>query len=137
MRNNIPRGDPGQMRTPASEPLRTITPAGHRPLLVPYYGNGAARQVSEPIGTLSTRDRYARASGGGGEIDVDDVLFRMLEPHEIAAAMAFDPGYIVLGNKKQRVRQLGNAVTPPVAEVIVSALVEAVTGEELERRHAP
>jgi DNA (cytosine-5)-methyltransferase 1 len=26
-----------------------------------------------------------------------------------------------------------NAVTPPVAEIIVSALVEAVTGEPLER----
>jgi len=29
-----------------------------------------------------------------------------------------------------------NAVTPPVAEVIVSALVEAITGQDLDR-HAP
>jgi hypothetical protein len=30
--------------------------------------------------------------------------------------------------------EYGNAVTPPVAELIVSALVEAITGDELERR---
>ncbi|WP_205625583.1 DNA cytosine methyltransferase [Actinomadura atramentaria] len=46
--------------------------------------------------------------------------------------MAFAPDYIVLGNKRQRVRQYGNAVTPPVAEILMSALVEAISGEELE-----
>jgi DNA (cytosine-5)-methyltransferase 1 len=132
MRNNTPRGGPGQMYTPVNEPLRTITTAGHQSLLVPYYGNGTARRASEPIGTLTARDRYALATGRA-LIDVDDVRFRMLEPHEIAAAMAFGPSYVVLGSKRQRVRQLGNAVTPPVAEVIVSALVEAITGEDLER----
>jgi DNA (cytosine-5)-methyltransferase 1 len=60
------------------------------------------------------------------------VLFRMLEPHEIAAAMAFLPGYIVLGSKRERVRQLGNAVTPPVAEILISALVEAITNEPID-----
>jgi DNA (cytosine-5)-methyltransferase 1 len=100
-------------------------------VLVPYYGNGTARRVSEPIGALSTRDRYAIVEGST-RIDIDDVLFRMLEPHEIGAAMAFSPEYVVLGDKRDQVRQLGNAVTPPVAEVIVSALVEAITGEPLE-----
>ena len=47
--------------------------------------------------------------------------------------MAFLPAYVVLGNRRERVRQFGNAVTPPAAEVIVSALVEAVDGELLER----
>lgn len=98
-------------------------------LLVPYYGKGTARPVTEPIGTLMTRDKYALV---GGAIDVEDVLFRMLEPHEIGRAMAFADGYIVLGNKRERVRQYGNAVTPNVAEIIVSALVEAITGEDLE-----
>jgi DNA (cytosine-5)-methyltransferase 1 len=46
--------------------------------------------------------------------------------------MAFLPVYVVLGNRRERVRQFGNAVTPPAAEVIVSALVEAVTGEQLD-----
>ena len=58
-------------------------------------------------------------------------MFRMLEPSEIGAAMAFYRDYVVLGNKRERVRQFGNAVTPPVAEVIVSALVEAISGETM------
>lgn len=32
---------------------------------------------------------------------------------------------------RDKVRLYGNAVTPPVAELIVSALVEAITGEEI------
>jgi DNA (cytosine-5)-methyltransferase 1 len=98
-------------------------------LLVPYYGKGTARPVSEPIGTLMTRDKYALVKG---DVDIDDVLFRMLEPREIGRAMSFADAYLVLGNKREKVRQYGNAVTPPVAELIVSALVECVTGEDLE-----
>lgn len=99
-------------------------------LLLPYYGNSSARPVTEPVGALSTRDRYALVSGA---VDIDDVLFRMLWPHEIGRAMAFAEDYIVTGNKREQVRQYGNAVTPPVAELIVSALVEAITGADLER----
>ena len=139
VRNNTSRtGDGAEMCTPVTESLRTLTTKGHQSLvtydqhmLVPYYGNGHARPASEPIGTLPTRDRFALAEGAA-HIDVNDVLFRMLEPHEIARGMAFADDYIVLGNKRDKVRQLGNAVTPPVAEVIVSALVEAITGEDLE-----
>lgn len=137
MRNNSSRsGDGGEHCTTAAEPLRTLTTAGHQSLvtwehlLVPYYGNGTARPVTEPVGTLSTRDRYALVSG---DVDIDDVLFRMLEPHEIGRAMSFADQYIVLGNKRERVRQYGNAVTPNAAEVILCALVEAITGEELSR----
>lgn len=136
MRNNTPRGNAGQMSTGVDEPARTLTAAGHQSLvtwehlLVPYYGNGTARSVREPVGTLSTRDRYALVSG---DVDINDVLFRMLEPHEIGRAMSFADQYIVLGNKREKVRQYGNAVTPNAAEVIVCALVEAITGEELDR----
>jgi DNA (cytosine-5)-methyltransferase 1 len=136
VRNNSAEGGGAHLSTPVDEPLRTLTAAGHQSLitwehlLVPYYGNGNARTVAEPVGTLSTRDRYALVSG---DVDINDVLFRMLEPHEIGAAMAFGADYIVLGSKRDRVRQYGNAVTPPVAELIVSALVEAITGAEIER----
>lgn len=137
MRNNTPRGDAGYLSTPVSEPMGALTTAGHqslvayeRHMLVPYYGNGSAHPADEPMRTIPTRDRFALAEGTA-DIDVNDVLFRMLEPHEIQRGMAFADDYIVLGNKRDKVRQLGNAVTPPVAEVIVSALVEAITGEDL------
>ncbi|WP_301122585.1 DNA cytosine methyltransferase [Mycolicibacterium fortuitum] len=106
MRNNGVRGGhPARHTTPIGEPVRTITTSGHQSLL----------------------------SVEAFPVDLDDVLFRMLEPHEIGRAMAFAGNYVVLGNKRQRVRQYGNAVTPPVAEIIVSALVEAITGEDIER----
>lgn len=102
-------------------------------LLVPYYGTGVAKSVREPVGTLSTRDRYALASGS---VDINDVLFRMLEPHEIGRAMSFADTYTVLGSKREKVRQYGNAVTPNAAEVILCALVEAIAGSELSRHKA-
>jgi DNA (cytosine-5)-methyltransferase 1 len=140
MRNNTPRGQVGQMSTGVNEPARTLTAAGHQSLitwehlLVPYYGNGTAKTVREPVGTLSTRDRYALVQG---DVDIKDVLFRMLEPHEIGRAMSFADAYIVLGNKRERVRQYGNAVTPNCAEVIVCALVEAITGDDIDRHTEP
>jgi len=134
MRNNTPRGNPAQMCTPVTEPARTFTTAGHQSLvswahlLVPYYRTGVAQPVTEPVGTLSTHDRFALVSGA---FDLNDARFRMLEPHEIGRAMAFALTYIVGGSKREKTRQYGNAVTPPVSEVIVSALVEAITGDLL------
>ncbi|MFI6979948.1 DNA cytosine methyltransferase [Embleya sp. NPDC050154] len=68
MRNNTPRGDAGQMCTPATEPLRTLTTAGHQslitwppPLLVPSGGtwNEDAQPVDEPMRTRTTRETDA------------------------------------------------------------------------------
>ena len=88
-----------EMCTPVTEPIRTLTTKGHQSLLVPYYGTGVARPVTEPVGAMTAKDRYGLATG---LIDVDDVMFRMLEPGEIGAAMAFSADYIVLGNKRER-----------------------------------
>jgi DNA (cytosine-5)-methyltransferase 1 len=136
MRNMTARGDQGQMSYPPSEPLRTVLAEQRQSLvrwdhlLVPYYTTrGTARRVNEPVGTVTTVDTYALL---GPDIAVDDCTFRMLEPHEIQAAMAFSASYNVLGNKRERVRQLGNAVTPPAARDLIAALVEAITGEEVQ-----
>jgi DNA (cytosine-5)-methyltransferase 1 len=135
MRNMTARGDQGQMSYPPTEPLRTVLASQRQSLirwdhlLVPYYGSSTARTVAEPIGTVTTVDRNALV---GVEVAVEDCSFRMLEPHEIQAAMAFLPGYEVLGNKREQVRQLGNAVTPPAARVLIAALVESITGDPID-----
>lgn len=95
------------------------------------YDSGELRDCHRSPLPTQTTVQGAGVLTGEGLPAVEDCLFRMLEPHEIHAGMAFVPDYIVLGNKRQRVKQLGNAVTPPVAEVLVSALVECITGEEI------
>lgn len=53
----------------------------------------------------------------------------MLEPHEIAAAMAFPDGYIpTTYSKKDRVKLAGNAVTPPVMTWIAGRVLQALEG---------
>ncbi|MGW4075943.1 DNA cytosine methyltransferase [Streptomyces asiaticus] len=131
----------GSVARSVSEALATVTASGNHHglvtpdrisehLLIPYYGSSTARPVVEPIGALTTRDRYALVHGKPA---IEDVRFRMLEPHEIGRAMSFADDYKVLGSKRERVRQYGNAVTPNAAEVLLCALVECITGEEISR----
>ncbi|MFJ6429692.1 DNA cytosine methyltransferase [Microbacterium maritypicum] len=94
MRNNL---GGAEMSTPVHEPLRTLTTGGHQSVLEP----------SEPI-----------------SLDVDDAGFRMLEPHEIQAGMGFAPDYLLLGSKRDKVKQAGNAVTPPAARDLGHAVAE-------------
>lgn len=135
MRNMTARGDQGQMSYPPTEPLRTVLAEQRQSLirwdhlLVPYGRTGLVREVDHPMPAQTTIQGDALV---GPSVAVDDCTFRMLEPHEIQLAMAFDAAYEVLGNKRERVRQLGNAVTPPAARDLIAALVEAITGEQLD-----
>ncbi|GLY32014.1 DNA cytosine methyltransferase [Kineosporia sp. NBRC 101731] len=131
----------GSDHRPISESLATITASGNHHGLVTMqawaamygYDSGALRNHHQmPMPTQTTVQGDGVLTGQGLPA-VEDCLFRMLEPHEIHAGMAFVPGYIVLGSKRDKVKQLGNAVTPPVAEVLVSALVECISGEPIER----
>jgi DNA (cytosine-5)-methyltransferase 1 len=151
------------------EALATIVASGnHHALVAPYYGSGSgltAKPVSDPLGALTTRDRYAlitrhySSTGDGSEMStpvaepmrtltttaqqslvtpgdleaaraqVDDCLFRMLEPHEVAAGMSFPADYKWEGTRRERVRMAGNAVTPPAARDLIACVTEALTGE--------
>lgn len=145
-------GREGKQASPVTDPVRTMTTRSETALLVPYYGNGTARPATEPHGTATTRDRYAlvvplrnhnttkpvtapldtiAAAGTHHGLTipapaVEDCEFRMLEPSEIARAMAFAADYVILGNRREQVRQAGNAVTPPAARDLVSAVAEAL-----------
>jgi DNA (cytosine-5)-methyltransferase 1 len=108
------------------EPLPTI-PAGHRgelavcePFLTKYYGTAkGAQPVTEPLDAITTRDRFALVEPGRL-----DIRFRMLQPHELAAAMGFD-GYEFAGTKTDQVRQIGNAVAVRTAEALCGAMIDA------------
>lgn len=124
MRNNTARGDQGQMVTPTSEPARTMTTTGHQSLLMPYESASPVHPTDRPLGAVTTRDRHALIDV---EHLVDDCGFRMLEPHEIAAAMAFPDNYIPTTlTKKDRVKLAGNAVTPPVMTWLTGRMIQAL-----------
>lgn len=64
--------------------------------------------------------------------DIDACRFRMFALHEIAGAMVMaehtDGGaYIVTGNKRERMAQYGNAVTPPAARELIARVLEVLS----------
>lgn len=110
---------------PVSKPCPTIVTDGAvsmvEPLLVSYYGNGGATRVGEPVPTVTTKDRFALLEGAQL-----DIRFRMLQPHELAAAMGFPRDYRFAGKRGDVVKQIGNAVAVGVAEALVSAALTEV-----------
>ncbi|MFE2869782.1 DNA cytosine methyltransferase [Embleya sp. NPDC059259] len=126
----------GSNHRAVSAPLATVCANGNHhgvvtapDLLMTYYGNGTAHPTTQPVPTVTTRDRAALIEGGAVTA-VEDCRFRMLSPGEYAAAMAFPHTYVLLGTKRERVRMAGNAVTPPSARDLVAAVAHALTGEE-------
>ena len=64
--------------------------------------------------TVTTKDRFALLQPQ--EVGIG---FRMLQPHELAAAQSFPSDYIFTGTKGEVIRQIGNAVPPKLAEALV------------------
>jgi DNA (cytosine-5)-methyltransferase 1 len=101
--NTSKNPDSAEMITPATEAMRTLTTTAQQSIITPGDIEAAAAQV-------------------------DDCLFRMLEPHEVAAGMAFPPDYIWSGTRRERVKLCGNAVTPPAARDLIAAVAESLVG---------
>lgn len=122
---------------PAADPLGTVTAEPRHALITRHYssaGDGAemTTPATEALRTLTTTAQQSIVTPAdleAAEVHVDDCLFRMLEPHEVAAGMAFPGDYIWEGTRRERVRMAGNAVTPPAARDLIAAVVEAITGE--------
>jgi len=53
---------------------------------------------------------------------------RRLRTAELAVLQGFPASYTFAGTRRERVRQIGNAVPPPLAAVMVSAVIEAIRG---------
>lgn len=79
-----------------------------------YYGNEkGGRPLSRPLGTITTRDRWAI---------VDGDRMRMLNVDECRRAMGFPETYQLPARAKDAMHMLGNAVVPPVARDVINAL---------------
>lgn len=79
--------------------------------LISYYGmSKTGRSLDRPIGTITTRDRWAIVHGD---------QMRMLTRFECRDAMSFPADYKLPDNHRLAVHLLGNAVCPvPVARII-------------------
>lgn len=82
--------------------------------LIAFYGNEkGGRSLSRPIGTLTTRDRWAIINGD---------RMRMINIAEARAAMGFPFDYILPSQSRLAMHMLGNAVTPGAARDVIDAL---------------
>jgi DNA (cytosine-5)-methyltransferase 1 len=109
------------------KPCPTVTAGGNHlglaePFLVKYYGTGGASSVDEPLDTITTKDRFLLVMPDGSKARLD-IRFRMLQPHELSAAMGFPADYEFSGTREERVKQIGNAVPVNLAEAVATSLM--------------
>lgn len=131
----IPAGGPKVNPRSVDDPVNTVLTRDHmaivEPFLVKFNRTGGAQTVDEPLDTIPTKDRFGLVLP---QVDgyVLDVHFRMLQPHELAAAMGFPPDYEFSGNREDKVRQVGNAVPVNLARALCMALL---TGKAEQTRN--
>ncbi|MCK5611329.1 DNA cytosine methyltransferase, partial [Candidatus Pacearchaeota archaeon] len=98
--------------------------------MLKYYGTDQDPRLSEPMHTITTKDRFALITVmiKGEPYVITDIGMRMLSPRELFRAQGFDDSYkidIEIDGKKitktDQVRLCGNSVSPPNAEAIVKA----------------
>lgn len=112
------------------EPLPTITTAkrGELAFITASFGERPTQaprvhSVDDPAPTICATGRTNLVQG----TREFDILFRMLEPHELAAAMSIsepERPYYFTGNKTEVVRQIGQAVPRRTGRALAMALME-------------
>ena len=79
------------------QPMPTVTATSSdmflvEPYVSKYYGTGACQPVDEPLDTVTTKDRFGLVEPyliPVGDNRYLGIRFRMLQPHELAAAQGF------------------------------------------------
>ncbi|MBE2186714.1 MAG: DNA cytosine methyltransferase [Rhodothermales bacterium] len=95
--------------------------------LTSYYKNAQAARLSDAMPTVPTHDRHALAYAESLPVpSVEDLYFRMLQPHEMLAGQGFASDYVVLGSKRDQVKQIGNANPPPTMQLLVERCVQSL-----------
>ncbi len=106
-------------------------------LLCEYYGNSTSlRRADDSLGCVTTLDRHALVTVliDGCEFIIIDILFRMLRPHELAAAMGFPAEYQWPPSQRDATRLIGNAVHVDVAAALIGASLPRGRMNQGERR---
>lgn len=132
----------GETCNSAEEPLPTVTAKARFGMVVPIThadGKNRSRDANvDPIPTITTAHRGEQALIEG--TDQYDILFRMLEPHELAAAMGFNDeevAYEFTGTKTEQIKQIGNAVSVSKMRACVATLMADAAPKAKEQPQAP
>lgn len=130
----------GATPRPVTEPVPTVSTDGAISLteafLTQYYGSGdGIASIDVPVPTVTTRDRFALVQPTIDGLTLD-IRFRMLQPHELSAAMSFPQGYQFAGNKGEQIKQVGNAIDVSMARALGMAILEAMKGAETQKKAA-
>ena len=112
-----------------ADPLPTVTGAhrGELAFITAQHGERAGQaprvhSVANPAPTIAATGHVDLVEGVNGY----DILFRMLEPHELAAAMGFssdEQAYEFAGTKTDQIKQIGNAVSVSKMKACVGAIM--------------
>jgi DNA (cytosine-5)-methyltransferase 1 len=118
---NHGEGDSTRRARSVDDPLGTVTGSMGEgvcePFLISYYGTENMSGADEPVPTVTTKDRFAVVEARR-ERYMLDIRFRMLQPRELARAQGFPDSYKFTGNREDVVKQIGNAVPPPMSEAL-------------------
>jgi len=120
----------GERHRSVNRPMPTVTRSMGEgvtePYLVEYFGTGTTASVDDPLEAVTTKPRSGlvipQLIAEGHLVYRLEIRFRMLQPRELARAQGFPDSYEFTGNREAVVKQIGNAVPPPMA----AALFEAV-----------
>ena len=121
----------GERHRSVDRPMPTVTRSMGEgvtePYLVEYYGMGQAGSVDDPLSTVTCKDRNGlvipQLIAEGHEVYRLEIRFRMLQPRELARAQGFPDSYKFTGNREAVVKQIGNAVPPPIAAALCAAVM--------------
>ena len=111
------------------DPLPTVTGANRGELAFISAQFGERQGQAPRVHDLAEPASTGMTLGHGALVEATphyDILFRMLEPHELAAAMGFtteEETYEFAGTKTEQVKQIGNAVSVRKMQACVSALM--------------
>lgn len=100
----------------------------NEPFLLVYYGSdhaGGWQSLDRPLRTITTLDRFAYVKPNG-----EGHIMRMLQPEELKLAMGWPQSFhIGHGTRREKIKMIGNAVSPKVMRAVVAALCKDTEGQ--------
>lgn len=114
---------PNRVRS-VDRPLPTVVTKEELALCEPFMlgqqSGATARSVEQPVPTVAGAGAIAlvQPERKGRKLDI---RFRMLQPHELAAAQSFKADYKFTGTRVEQVEQIGNAVPTQLARALCRA----------------